>query len=144
MNKLLEPCIELAQSAGDAIMAIYKKDDIGQQEKSDSTPVTKADLASNDVLVAGLKALAPDIPIMSEETPIPALAQRKNWQRYWLLDPMDGTGEFILESGDFAVNIALIENILAIKKNTVSIWNNSAFHIFFFIITLRNILINIC
>ena len=70
MDKLLEPCITLAQSAGDAIMAIYKKDDIGQQEKSDNTPVTKADLAANDVLVAGLKALAPDIPIMSEETPI--------------------------------------------------------------------------
>ena len=110
MNKLLEPCIELAERAGDAIMAIYKKDDIGQQEKSDHTPVTKADLAANDVLVAGLKALAPDIPIMSEETPIPALADRQDWQRYWLLDPMDGTGEFILESGDFAVNIALIEN----------------------------------
>ena len=110
MNKLLEPCIELAQSAGAAIMAIYKHGDIGQQEKSDHTPVTKADLAANDVLVTGLKALAPDIPIMSEETPIPALADRQDWQRYWLLDPMDGTGEFILESGDFAVNIALIEN----------------------------------
>lgn len=59
MNKLLEPCIELAQCAGDAIMSIYKKDDIGKQEKSDNTPVTKADLAANDVLVAGLKALAP-------------------------------------------------------------------------------------
>ncbi|MBH0032939.1 MULTISPECIES: 3'(2'),5'-bisphosphate nucleotidase CysQ [unclassified Pseudoalteromonas] len=110
MNKLIEPCIELAERAGDAIMAIYKKGDIGQQEKSDNTPVTKADLAANDVLVAGLKALAPDIPIMSEETPIPALVDRQDWQRYWLLDPMDGTGEFILESGDFAVNIALIEN----------------------------------
>ena len=110
MNKLIEPCIELAERAGDAIMAIYKKGDIGQQEKSDNTPVTKADLAANDVLVAGLKVLAPDIPIMSEETPIPALADRQDWQRYWLLDPMDGTGEFILESGDFAVNIALIEN----------------------------------
>ena len=110
MNKLIEPCIELAERAGDAIMAIYKKGDIGQQEKSDNTPVTKADLAANDVLVAGLKVLAPDIPIMSEETPIPALADRQDWQRYWLLDPMDGTGEFILESGDIAVNIALIEN----------------------------------
>lgn len=110
MSDLLEPCIKLAERAGDAIMEIYKKDDIGQQQKSDHTPVTKADLAANEVLVAGLKAIAPDIPIMSEETPIPALADRQDWQRYWLLDPMDGTGEFILESGDFAVNIALIEN----------------------------------
>ena len=110
MSDFLEPCIRLAEQAGDAIMAIYQQDDIGAEQKSDHTPVTKADLASNEVLMAGLKALAPDIPIMSEETPIPALADRKHWQQYWLLDPMDGTGEFILESGDFAVNIALIEN----------------------------------
>ncbi|MCF2859947.1 3'(2'),5'-bisphosphate nucleotidase CysQ [Pseudoalteromonas sp. SMS1] len=110
MQTYLEPCIELAQLAGKAIMAIYQQDDIGQQEKSDHTPVTAADLAANEVLLNGLKSLAPDIPIMSEETPIPPLAQRQSWQRYWLLDPMDGTGEFILESGDFAVNIALIEN----------------------------------
>ncbi|KZN58515.1 3'(2'),5'-bisphosphate nucleotidase CysQ [Pseudoalteromonas luteoviolacea] len=110
MQTYLEPCIELAQLAGKAIMAIYQKEDIGQQEKSDHTPVTAADLAANEVLLSGLTALAPEIPIMSEETPIPPLDQRQSWQRYWLLDPMDGTGEFILESGDFAVNIALIEN----------------------------------
>ncbi|MCF6442216.1 3'(2'),5'-bisphosphate nucleotidase CysQ [Pseudoalteromonas luteoviolacea] len=109
MQTYLEPCIELAQLAGKAIMAIYQQDDIGQQEKSDHTPVTAADLAANEVLLNGLKALAPDIPVMSEETPIPPLEQRQGWQRYWLLDPMDGTGEFILQSGDFAVNIALIE-----------------------------------
>lgn len=110
MQTLLEPCIELATQAGNAIMDIYQQDDIGQQEKSDHTPVTKADLASNEVLMAGLKKMAPDIPIMSEETPIPELANRKQWRKYWLLDPMDGTGEFILQSGDFAVNIALIED----------------------------------
>ncbi|CAH9064542.1 3'(2'),5'-bisphosphate nucleotidase CysQ [Pseudoalteromonas holothuriae] len=110
MQKLLEPCISLAIKAGEAIMAIYQNEDIGAREKSDHTPVTAADLAANEVLTAGLKALAPDIPIMSEETPIPELSLRENWQRYWLLDPMDGTGEFILQSGDFAVNIALIEN----------------------------------
>ncbi|AOT06499.1 3'(2'),5'-bisphosphate nucleotidase CysQ [Pseudoalteromonas luteoviolacea] len=109
MQTYLEPCIELAQLAGQAIMAIYQQDDIGQQEKSDHTPVTAADLAANEVLLNGLKSLAPDIPVMSEETPIPPLEQRQDWQRYWLLDPMDGTGEFILQSGDFAVNIALIE-----------------------------------
>ncbi|MEI5640233.1 MULTISPECIES: 3'(2'),5'-bisphosphate nucleotidase CysQ [unclassified Pseudoalteromonas] len=110
MQSYLEPCIALAKRAGDAIMSIYQEDDIGKQEKSDNTPVTAADIASNEVLMAGLKAIAPDIPVMSEETPIPPLAERQHWQRYWLLDPMDGTGEFILESGDFAVNIALIEN----------------------------------
>jgi 3'(2'), 5'-bisphosphate nucleotidase len=91
-------------------MEIYQNDDIGEREKSDHTPVTAADLAANEVLVAGLREIAPDIPIMSEETPIPELSQRQQWQRYWLLDPMDGTGEFILQSGDFAVNIALVEN----------------------------------
>ncbi|BBN80138.1 3'(2'),5'-bisphosphate nucleotidase CysQ [Pseudoalteromonas sp. A25] len=110
MQKLLEPCIALAIKAGDAIMDIYQNEDVGAREKSDHTPVTEADLAANEVLMAGLKALAPDIPIMSEETPIPALSLRETWQRYWLLDPMDGTGEFILQSGDFAVNIALVEN----------------------------------
>ncbi|QTL36331.1 MULTISPECIES: 3'(2'),5'-bisphosphate nucleotidase CysQ [Pseudoalteromonas] len=110
MQSYLEPCITLAEQAGQAIMAIYQQDDIGAREKSDHTPVTAADLAANEVLTAGLQALAPDVPIMSEETPIPPLESRQHWQRYWLLDPMDGTGEFILESGDFAVNIALVEN----------------------------------
>lgn len=110
MHRLLEPCIEIATQAGAAIMEIYKNDDVGAREKSDHTPVTLADLAANDVLMSGLRQLTPDIPIMSEETPIPALSERQRWSRYWLLDPMDGTGEFILESGDFAVNIALIEH----------------------------------
>ncbi|MFC3033353.1 3'(2'),5'-bisphosphate nucleotidase CysQ [Pseudoalteromonas fenneropenaei] len=110
MHEYLEACITLAEQAGMAIMAIYKQEDVGTEEKADHTPVTKADLASNEVLSNGLRRLAPHIPIMSEEVPIPPLAERQNWQRYWLLDPMDGTGEFILESGDFAVNIALVEN----------------------------------
>ncbi|MBQ4846638.1 3'(2'),5'-bisphosphate nucleotidase CysQ [Pseudoalteromonas sp. MMG005] len=110
MHSLLEPCITLAAQAGAAILEIYKNDDIGAREKSDKTPVTLADIAANEVLMAGLQQLTPDIPIMSEETPIPELSQRASWHRYWLLDPLDGTGEFILESGDFAVNIALIEN----------------------------------
>ncbi|CCQ09192.1 3'(2'),5'-bisphosphate nucleotidase [Pseudoalteromonas luteoviolacea B = ATCC 29581] len=110
MHEYLEACIALAEQAGVAIMAIYKQDDVGAIEKADHTPVTKADLAANEVLAAGLSALAPDIPIMSEEIPIPPLAERKAWSQYWLLDPMDGTGEFILESGDFAVNIALVKD----------------------------------
>ena len=110
MQSFLEPCIAIAKQAGQAIMAIYEQEDICQQQKSDDTPVTKADLAANKVIIDGLMKLTPNIPIMSEETSIPPLEERKNWARYWLLDPMDGTGEFILKSGDFAVNIALIEN----------------------------------
>ena len=110
MKEFIEPCIDIAKQAGEAILQVYHQDDIQLCEKSDNTPVTKADLAANDVLLAGLKSLTPNIPIMSEETPIPSLAERSEWQRYWLLDPLDGTGEFVLKSGDFAVNIALIEN----------------------------------
>lgn len=110
MKELIEPCIAIAQKAGDTIMSIYQQTDIGLVTKPDDTPVTKADLAANEVLLHALTQLTPDIPIMSEETSIPPLAERRAWQRYWLLDPMDGTGEFVMKSGDFAVNIALIEN----------------------------------
>ncbi|WP_462170686.1 3'(2'),5'-bisphosphate nucleotidase CysQ [Pseudoalteromonas xiamenensis] len=128
MHEYLEVCISLAEQAGLAIMAIYKQDDVGAKEKSDHTPVTKADLASNAVLMAGLNAIAPDIPIMSEEVPIPPLAERQDWSRYWLLDPMDGTGEFILESGDFAVNIALVEH----NKPVLGVIHWPAKHITYF------------
>lgn len=66
MQSYLEPCIALAKRAGEAIMAIYQADDIGKKEKSDHTPVTAADLASNEILMAGLAEIAPDIPVMSE------------------------------------------------------------------------------
>lgn len=110
MKHLIEPCIKIAVQAGDAILEVYRQDDIELCEKSDHTPVTKADLAANEVLLKELENLTPEIPIMSEETPIPSLSERANWQQYWLLDPLDGTGEFVLKSGDFAVNIALVEN----------------------------------
>lgn len=109
LTELLEPVIDVAHAAGQAIMDIYESGDIGARQKGDDTPVTKADLAANDVIMAGLENLAVSYPIQSEESePLP-LAQRQSWQRYWLVDPLDGTGEFIQRSGDFAVNIALIE-----------------------------------
>ena len=86
MQSFLEPCIEIAKQAGQAIMDIYDQEDIGQQKKSDNTPVTKADLAANKVIINGLMKLTPNIPIMSEETTIPPLHERKDWTRYWLLD----------------------------------------------------------
>lgn len=110
MSSFVESCIDIAKLAGEAIMQVYLDDDVGAQEKADHTPVTKADFAANAVLMAELTKLAPEIPIMSEETKIPPLSDRENWQRYWLLDPLDGTGEFILKSGDFAVSMALVEN----------------------------------
>lgn len=110
LNELLEPVIAIAKDAGQAIMAIYESGDFEATTKGDDTPVTTADLAANDVIMVGLSALPVHYPIQSEESePLP-LEQRQHWSRYWLVDPLDGTGEFIHRSGDFAVNIALIED----------------------------------
>ena len=109
-EKLLNIAINSAKKAGVEVMKYYQKGNYTAQMKEDDSPVTSADIASNDIILAELEKLTPDIPIISEEVgPLP-LNERKQWQRYWLLDPIDGTGEFMKGSGDFAVNIALIEN----------------------------------
>ncbi|MCG6282934.1 inositol monophosphatase family protein, partial [Vibrio diabolicus] len=78
--------------------------------KSDETPVTSADLAAHKLVVERLSELTPDIPVLSEEAANISLTTRETWQRYWLVDPLDGTQEFIARSGDFATIIALVEN----------------------------------
>jgi len=110
LEKLLTIAIESSKKAGAEVMRHYKSGDYTSEMKEDNSPVTSADIAANDVLMEQLQSLTPDIPVISEEVGAVALAQRKSWARYWLLDPIDGTGEFILGSGDFAVNVALIEN----------------------------------
>lgn len=110
LSRLLEGAKQLARQAGCAIKTIYDNGEYTQYTKDDESPVTSADYAANEILVSGLGNLAPDIPIISEESPIKDLAVREKWHRYWLLDPLDGTQEFISRSGDFAVNIALVEN----------------------------------
>lgn len=109
-DKLLNIALESAKKAGVEVMKYYQKGNYTAQMKSDNSPVTSADIASNDILMDQLQTLAPDIPIISEEVGALPLSARKDWEKYWLLDPIDGTGEFIIGSGDFAVNIALIEN----------------------------------
>lgn len=106
----IEALIELAHSAGDAILEVYERADLGEQEKGDSSPLTEADLAAHRLLVTGLADLTPDIPVLSEESVIPGWDVRSCWTRYWLVDPLDGTKEFIKRNGEFTVNIALIEN----------------------------------
>jgi len=91
-------------------MKYYQQGNYTAELKDDQSPVTSADIASNNILMDQLQTLTPDIPIISEEIGALSLNQRKNWSRYWLLDPIDGTGEFIIGSGDFAVNIALVEH----------------------------------
>jgi len=108
-RKLTDDLIDLARRAGDAIMKIYQTD-FSVETKGDDSPLTQADLASHRTIIAGLERLTPEIPRFSEESDAPPFATRRSWQRYWLIDPLDGTKEFINRNGEFTVNIALIEN----------------------------------
>lgn len=108
MSELRETCARLAREAGEAIMVIYRQD-FTVETKDDNSPLTQADLAAHRILVAGLSALTPDIPVLSEEAADIPWSQRQHWQRHWLVDPLDGTREFIKKNGEFTVNIALIE-----------------------------------
>ena len=105
---LLEQVEQIALQAGEAIMAIYGRD-FTVEEKADKSPLTEADKAANSVIVAGLEALPVTIPVLTEEA-VDAFSGADAQGRYWLVDPLDGTKEFIKRNGEFTVNIALIEN----------------------------------
>lgn len=109
-DALLDPVIRLAGDAAQAILSVYEKDDFSVQDKGDTSPLTEADLAAHRVLAVGLGALTPDWPILSEEGGVPEFSERSRWSRYWLVDPLDGTKEFIKRNGEFTVNVALIDN----------------------------------
>ncbi|MFT5501317.1 MAG: 3'(2'), 5'-bisphosphate nucleotidase [Woeseiaceae bacterium] len=109
LDKLVEPIVALAREAGNAILEIYATD-FDVETKSDQSPLTKADMASNKVIENGLRELTPDIPVISEESGLPDFDVRGQWSRYWLIDPLDGTKEFVNRNGEFTVNIALIDN----------------------------------
>ncbi|WP_426358761.1 3'(2'),5'-bisphosphate nucleotidase CysQ [Pseudocolwellia sp. HL-MZ19] len=109
-EELLLIAIESAKKAGVEVTKHYQNGDYTSEIKHDNSPVTSADIAANDVLMSELQKRTPDIPIISEEVGALPLAERGKWKQYWLLDPIDGTGEFILGSGDFAVNVALVQN----------------------------------
>ncbi|MBI4805316.1 MAG: 3'(2'),5'-bisphosphate nucleotidase CysQ [Desulfovibrio sp.] len=99
----------VARLAGQAIMQIYSTD-FEVELKDDQSPITRADRASNEIILQSLAALHPDIPVLSEETPKPAYSERRKWKRFWLVDPLDGTKEFVKRNGEFSVNIGLVEN----------------------------------
>ena len=101
--------IDLAKAAGEKIMAIYEQD-FDVDYKEDSSPLTQADLASHHCIVDGLRELTPQIPVLSEESSEDEKRNRMNWQTYWLIDPLDGTKEFVKKNGEFTVNIALVTN----------------------------------
>lgn len=104
----IENLIAIAQDAGAAIMEIYARD-FKVEVKGDESPLTEADTRSNEIIINRLQALYPDIPYISEETRQTPFGIRKDWKQYWLIDPIDGTKEFIKKNGEFTVNIALVE-----------------------------------
>jgi len=109
-NIKIDKIIDVALSAGKAILEIYNSDDFEVEIKSDSSPLTKADKRAHEIIKEDLLSLHPTIPIFSEEGKDIPYEERKNWERFWLVDPLDGTKEFIKKNGEFTVNIALIEN----------------------------------
>ena len=106
---LLPGVIEIAKLAGEKIMEIYNRDFSVMQKKDDS-PVTEADMAAHAIIDDGLEDLAAQYPVLSEESASIPFEDRARWERYWLVDPLDGTREYIKRNGEFTVNIALIEN----------------------------------
>lgn len=113
-KELLRDVLALAVEAGRAVMAVYDRADGTVDYKADNSPLTQADLDSHRVICDGLAQRYPEIPILSEESAAIAYDERKHWQRFWLVDPLDGTKEFIKRNGEFTVNIALIEGDKAV------------------------------
>jgi len=109
LEHLIDATTSLARTAGKAILEVYATD-FDVQRKDDESPLTLADMASHHIIESGLRELTPEIPIISEESGLPDYAERSTWQRYWLIDPLDGTKEFVNRNGEFTVNIALIDN----------------------------------
>lgn len=107
-SRLHADLVDIVRRAGAGIMEVYATD-FDVETKSDSSPVTEADLRAHAVIVAGLGDVAPDVPVLSEESEPPEFETRRTWSRYWLVDPLDGTKEFVGRNGEFTVNIALIE-----------------------------------
>ncbi|MCB1791894.1 MAG: 3'(2'),5'-bisphosphate nucleotidase CysQ [Gammaproteobacteria bacterium] len=101
--------LEIAKAAGEQILQVYENA-FSVEFKDDRSPLTAADLAAHRVIAQGLGNLDPDVPILSEEGADIPFETRRNWHRYWLVDPLDGTREFVKRNGEFTVNIALVEH----------------------------------
>lgn len=106
---MLSKVVKIAVEAGIAALAYYRREDTKVTLKPDASPLTEADLASETLILKGLQTLDRSIPCVSEESGVPDYAIRKSWKRFWLVDPLDGTKEFLKGTGDFTVNIALVD-----------------------------------
>ena len=104
--------IAIARQAAAAILGVYESE-FAIQHKDDRSPLTAADLAAHRCIVEGLGALTPGIPVLSEESGAADIAGRREWRTFWLVDPLEGTREFIKRNGEFTVNIALVEDGIA-------------------------------
>ena len=127
---LIEQLIEISKEAGKAILEVYNTN-FDYQLKEDFSPLTKADTLSHNIICKKLRVLTPGIPILSEENSDIPFNTRSLWQQYWLVDPLDGTKEFIKKNGEFTVNIALIENntpifgIIHVPVTNETYWGSS-------------------
>ncbi len=108
-RKKIDSVIDIACLAGNVIMGIYQSE-FDYELKDDDSPLTKADKISNSIILKSLKNITPEIPILSEESREISFEERSSWKSYWLVDPLDGTKEFIKKNGEFTVNIALIKD----------------------------------
>lgn len=115
LKALSQKIVEICQAAGEEILAVYH-DEAGFNVdlKADDSPVTRADIAANRVIVNMLNELTPDIPVLTEESSVQPFEERQHWPRYWIVDPLDGTKEFINRADEFTVNIALVEKHQAV------------------------------
>ena len=106
----IQKIIETIIGAGKAVLEIYNTGDFMVEKKSDNSPLTLADTASHNIIKEKLLSFYPHIPILSEEGKEIEYEKRKDWKRFWLVDPLDGTKEFIKKNGEFTINIALVED----------------------------------
>ncbi|RBW48277.1 3'(2'),5'-bisphosphate nucleotidase CysQ [Marinobacter sp. F3R11] len=108
-SSILPEVIKVADEASTKVLHVYQSD-FKVSYKEDESPITAADIASHDIIVKGLRAISRDIPILSEESALAPWEERKHWRRFWLIDPIDGTKDFTQRTGEFTVNIAMIED----------------------------------
>ena len=108
-TQLIDELIVISKEAGEAILSVYNSD-FDYQMKDDLSPLTEADKISHQIIYKRLTEITPDIPIISEEGSSISFEIRSSWKKYWLIDPLDGTKEFLKKNGEFTVNIALIDN----------------------------------
>jgi 3'(2'), 5'-bisphosphate nucleotidase len=110
----IKSVIALLEKAGVEIMRVYRNEDLGIRLKEDESPVTIADLASDSIIKEGLRSITPDLPVFSEETKDVPYSERSQWHTLWILDPLDGTKEFIARNDEFCISLALIKDTVPV------------------------------